>query len=234
MNFRFHFALSTWFALLPLSLLLVASPCVAQNDSYLGRYDLYAGFADLNTPGLNNINQPGFHFQAGINASKWLSYGFDYSVFQGSSVLTAGIATPALQQQLAAELPPGYVLSIPLTATNQTFTAGGQLAYRHFNNVTLFVRPSLAAFHITATPHPNDTIGTLVAAQLAPAGHLSDWYGAYGAGGGAEFRLTHHIGVRMQLDAVYNHPFTDILAHGSFSYRSSIGPAFHFGKNVLK
>ena len=217
--------------LLGLSLAAFGPSCSAQKD-YLGRYDLYTGFSDLNTPGLSNINQVGFHLQAGLIASKWFSYGFDYSTQNGSSQLTTNIATPALQQQLAAELPPGYVLRLPFSATTQTFTAGGQLTIRKYHAVTVFVRPVLAAFHITATPHPNDPIGTLVAAQLAPSGKLTDWYGAYGAGGGVEVPVLRHVGARVQLDAGWNHPFTDILANGSWSYRFSVGPAFHFAKNV--
>ncbi len=207
--------------------------CRAQ-QTYVGRYDLYTGFSDLNTPGLSNINQVGFHLQAGLTASKWVSYGFDYSVQNGSSQLTTAIATPALQRQLAAELPPGYVLRLPFSATTQTFTAGGQLTIRHYRAATFFVRPVLAAFHITATPHANDLIGGLVAKQLAPNGSLSDWYGAYGAGGGVEVPVLRHVGARVQFDAGWNHPFTDILANGSWSYRFSVGPSFHFGKNVLK
>jgi hypothetical protein len=219
--------------LLGLFLCTVTLPCPAQKD-YLGRYDIYTGFSDLNTPGLSNINQVGFHLQAGLIASKWLSYGFDYSTQNGSSQLTTDIATPALQRQLAAELPPGYVLRLPFSATTQTFTAGGQLTIRKYHAVTIFVRPVLAAFHITATPHPNDLVSTLVAAQLAPQGELKDWYGAYGAGGGVEVPVLRHVGARVQFDAGWNHPFTDILANGSWSYRFSVGPAFHFGKNVAK
>lgn len=208
--------------------------CGSAQTGYVGRYDLYTGFSNLNTPGLSHINQVGFHLQAGAVASRWLSYGFDYSVQNGSSQLTTGIATRALQQQLAAELPPGYVLRLPFSATTQTFTAGGQLTIRKYHAATFFVRPVLAAFHITATPHANDQIGALVAAQLAPTGQLSDWYGAYGAGGGLEVPVLRHLGARVQLDAGWNHPFTNILANGSWSYRFSVGPAFHFGGNVTK
>ncbi len=221
-----------------LALLCAIPLCHAQTphapETYVGRYDLYTGFSDLNTPGLNNINQVGFHLQAGVNASRWLSYGFDYSVETGSTHLTPGLATPTLRQQLAAELPPGYALNLPIDVTNQTFTAGGQVALRHFRAVTFFVRPVLAAFHINATPHATDPVGTLVAAQLAPQGHLTDWYGAYGAGGGAEFPFTRHLGARVQFDAGWNHPFNNILANGSWTYRYSVGPAFHFGRNVAK
>ena len=217
-----------------LSALACTSACRAQTTPYVSRFDLYTGFSDLNTPGLNNINQIGFHLQAGLTANRWLSYGFDYSIQNGSTHLTPGIATPALRQQLAAELPPGYGLNLPVEVTIQTFTAGGQVVVRHYKAVTFFARPVLAAFHIRGTPHPNDPINTLVAAQLAPQGYLTDWYGAYGAGGGVEVPVMKHLGARVQFDAGWNHPFSNILDHGGFSYRYSIGPAFHFGPNVRK
>ncbi len=218
-----------------LLLILAVLPALAHAQApYVGRYDLYTGFSDLNTPGLNNINQVGFHLQAGVNLRRWTSVGFDYSTQFGSTHLTPGIATPALRAQLAAELPPGYALNLPVDVTIQTFTAGGQLVIRHYHAVTLFARPVLAAFHINGVPRPNDPVNTLVAAQLAPQGHLTDWYGAYGAGGGAEFPVLRHLGARVQFDAGYNHPFNNILANGNFSYRFSVGPAFHFGPNILK
>ena len=212
---------------------LLGLPLCRAQQSYVSRYDLYTGFSDLNTPGLNNINQVGFHLQAGLNTSRWLSYGVDYSIQTGATHLTPGLATAALQQQLAAELPRGYNLYIPFNANTQTITAGGQLVLRHYRHVTFFARPVLTAFRISATPHPTDAIGTLVAAQLVPGGTKIDWVGAYGAGGGVEFAMSHHLGIRAQFDAGWNHPFNDILGRGSFSYRSSIGPAFHFGREVV-
>ena len=212
--------------------LLVAARLIHAQQRYVGRYDLYTGFSDLNTPGLNNINQLGFHLQAGLNTSRRLGLGFDYSVQTGSTHLTTGLATPTIQRALAAELPPGYQLYIPFSANTQTFTAGGQYVYRHYHAATFFVRPVLAAFRIAATPHPTDQIGTLVAAQLTPHGTKTDWTGAYGAGGGVEFPLTRHVGARVQFDAGWNHPFNDVLGRGNWSYRSSVGPAFHFGRNA--
>ena len=213
---------------------LVATPVCRAQQNYVGRYDLYAGFSDLNTPGLNNINQTGFHLQAGLNTTHWFSYGLDYSYQNGATHLTPGLATSALQAQLGAELPPGYNLYIPFNANTQTITAGGQVVFRHYRRVTLFARPVLTAFRISATPHPTDAIGALVSAQLVPGGTKINWVGAYGAGGGVEFAITRQLGIRTQFDAAWNHPFDDILGRGSFSYRSSIGPAFHFGRNVAR
>ncbi len=214
----------------------------AQQD-YVSRYDIYTGFSDLATPGLNSLNQVGFNLQAGANVNRKFAAGFDYSVQSGDTALTTNLATPALQAQLGALavqfaemglLPPGYTLRIPLHAVTQTITAGGQLEYRHFAHTTLFIRPSLSAFRITATPHPNtqDPFATTVSSFLVPNGSLTDWTGAYGAGGGAEFNFTRHFGVRAQLDAIWNHPFNSILGSGYWSYRYSVGPAFHFGPNV--
>jgi hypothetical protein len=229
--------------LVAIFLFITQLTCHAQQD-YVGRYDLYTGFSDLYTPALHNINQTGFHLQAGINNNRWLSTGFDYSIQSGNTTLIPSLASPAVTAGLtqlyelyalsggAAGLPPTYVVDLPLSATTQTFTAGSQLNYRHFSRVTFFIRPSLAAFRISATPHPRNAGDAIVAAVLVANPPLVDWTGAYGIGGGAEFALAKHFGIRAQLDAVYNHPYNYILANGGWSYRYSIGPSFHFGHNV--
>jgi hypothetical protein len=232
-------------------LFLTQAPHASAQQQYVSRYDLFTGFSDLYTPGLNGINQLGFHLQAGINNNRWLSTGFDYSVQSGNTHLTPGIASPPIIAGItqlyelygltdgAYGLPPTYAVNIPLSATTQTFTAGSQLSYRHFSKVTLFIRPSLAAFRLNATPHPqNDGDKTVVGALiltnvLAPNGTITDWTGAYGVGGGAEFALAKHFGIRADMDAVWNHPFNYVLANGGWSWRHSIGPSFHFGRNVL-
>ncbi|HEV2578898.1 MAG TPA: hypothetical protein VGU25_16960 [Acidobacteriaceae bacterium] len=219
-----------------------AASCGAQQE-YVGRYNIYTGFSDLSSPGLNSLNQVGFHLQAGGNVNRWLAGGFDYSVQSGDTSLTANLATPQLQTELTALavqfaqaglIPPGYTLRIPLHAFTQTVTAGVQLEYRHLSRTTLFIRPALSAFRITATPHPNpqDPYAVTVSNVLAPGGSLTDWTGAYGAGGGADFNFTKHVGARVQMDATWNHPFNSILANGFWSYRYSVGPTFHFGPSV--
>ena len=231
---------------------LTPMPHASAQQQYVGRYDLYTGFSDLYTPGLNKINQKGFHLQAGINNKRWLSTGFDYSIQTGDTTLVPGFASPAIKAgilqlyQLYAEtdgaygLPPTYAVDVPLSATTQTFTAGSQLNYRHFSKVTLFIRPSLAAFRLEATAHPRPGTPdeTVVAALIAtnvlqPNGTITDWTGAYGVGGGADFAINKHFGIRAQMDAVWNHPFNYVVANGGWSYRYSIGPSFHFGRNIL-
>jgi len=219
--------------------LLIAFSAPAQ-QSNISRFDLYTGFADIDSPELG-LNQKGFHTQAGMNVRPWYSVGFDYSVANGDEVLTTGLLPTALQAQVNGAqqqfialglLPASYVLRVPTHAITQTFALGPQLTYRHFQRMTLFVRPSLGAIHERATPHPTDPFATVVAQQLAPAGFKADWTGFYGMGGGADFAITKHVGIRAQLDAVYNHPFDDILANGRWTFRYSVGPSFHFGRNI--
>jgi hypothetical protein len=213
---------------------------IAAGQQEVRRYDVYAGFADLNAPALG-LNQLGFHLQAGINVKRWLSVGGDYSQAWGGELLTTQLLPAALQAEVNGAqaqfialglLPPNYHLAVPTDAHTQTFAFGPQVDYRHFKKVTLFIRPSLGALWERAVPHPQDPFQTLVAGQLAPAGFKRDWTGFYGVGGGAEFALTSRMGLRAQLDAVYNHPFNDILANGRWTYRSSIGLAVHWGREV--
>jgi hypothetical protein len=217
------------------------NPAQAQ-QSYVGRYDVYAGFADIDSPMLG-LNEQGFHAQAGINPRRWLSFGADYSEGHGSQILTPNLLPAALQEQINAEqtaaihgglLPANYQLAVPATAATQTFALGPQLAYRHYAKVTLFIRPSLGALRERAVPYSNpaDPFEEGVVAGLAPAGFKLDWTGFYGFGGGAEVAVSKHIGIRGQMDVVYNHPFNDILADGRWTYRYSVGPSFHFGRNM--
>ena len=210
-------------------------------QTYISRYDVYTGFAVIDSPALGLDEHNGFHVQAGMNPRRWLSFGGDYSVASGSEMLTTDLL-PADKQAMvnAAQaqyialgfLPANYHLAVPTDAATQTFAFGPQLAYRHFAKTTLFLRPSLGGLRERAVPHPADAFQKVIVAGLAPAGFKLDWTGFYGIGGGADFTLTRHIGLRAQMDLVYNHPFNDILANGRWTFRYSVGPSFHFGRNT--
>jgi hypothetical protein len=221
-------------------LLLLFATAIQAQQAYISRYDAYSGFTDLYTPELG-LNQTGFHTQVGINPRTWLSVGFDYSISTGDELLTTPLLTPTLQAQVNAAqaayiaaglLPPNYRLAVSTDATTHTFALGPQLAYRHFTRATLFVRPSLGALRERATPHPADPFATAVAKELAPAGYKQDWTGFYGVGGGGDIVVTKHLGLRLQIDIVYDHPFNDILANGRWTYRFAVGPSFHMGRNI--
>ncbi len=67
--------------------------------------------------------------------------------------------------------------------------------------------------------------------QLAPSGTKADWTYFYGIGGGIDFNVTRHVGLRVHADFVRDHLFSDLL-NSRNSVRLSIGPTFHMGKNM--
>jgi len=217
--------------LLTIFLCLATAFGFAQSE-YVGRYDLFAGFSNVSAPFVNNLEQPGFGMQFGVLNRKRIASGFDYSVQSGTTNLTPNLLPNSLQRALAAELPPGYKLSVPTNLTIQTFTGGSQYVYRHFHSQALFLHPVLSAFRVEATPRPTDPIAAVVSHILVPKGTKRDWVGAYGLGGGTDIHVSQHLSARVQMDAAWTHPMNDILAHGGWIYRFSVGPAFHFGRNV--
>ncbi|HEV2426124.1 MAG TPA: hypothetical protein VGZ29_14935 [Terriglobia bacterium] len=229
------------FIMLAIVLTLLASPASGQ-QTYVTRYDVFAGYTFLDSPHVS-LFENGFHFQAGVRPTTWYSLGFDYSISEGNLTLTPNLLTTTLQQQLGAELmalaaagkiPPGYTLVVPVKSVTQTFAAGPQLAYRHFKNVTLFLRPDLGAIHEAARPQPagSDLIAWGVVNQLAPTGKKTNWTPFYGFGGGVDLLFSKHLGFRIQSDLVYDHLFSDLLKDGRFTVRFSVGPIFNLGKNI--
>ena len=228
-------------ALLALALAAAALPAFCQ-QAYVSRFDVFTGYTYLDSPAVS-LGESGFHLQTGVRANIWLTLGFDYSVSAGTLTLKPNMLLPSLQQELSAELgqmaaagqiPAGYALTVPTHSRTQTFAAGPQFQYRHFSKLTLFIRPSAGAIHEDATPRPADPISTAVAAQLAPAGHKTDTVLFYGFGGGVDFNLSRHVGLRVQADFVHDHLFSDLLANGRNTVRVSIGPCFNFGHNVVR
>ncbi len=224
-----------------LSLLLFPLSGLAQQD-YVGRFDLYNGFTWFDSPSAK-LQERGYHLQAGINASTWLALGFDFSTVEGTLTLNPSLLKPSLATQITTEigglealgvLPPNYQLSVSTGSRTNTFAAGPQLEYRHFQRVTLFVRPSIGAIYEKATPHPADPVATAIVQQLAPSGAKTDWEPFYGFGGGADLNFVRHASLRLQADFVHNSLFTDILKSSRNTVRLSIGPALHFGHNIAQ
>ena len=228
-------------SLIPLLLLLRPGCSFAQQD-YVGLLDVYNGFSWFDSPSAN-LAERGYHLQAGVNARTWLSVGFDFSVVQGSVTLVPPLLKPTLQAQIGGQLaalvgagllPPGYLVAVGTSSTTQTFAAGPQWEYRHFRKITLFAHPSIGAIHETANPHPSDALTRGLSQQLAPSGTIRDWEPFYGLGGGFELQLIRHATIRIQADYVHNELFTNILKDPRNTVRLSVGPAFHFGKNIVR
>jgi hypothetical protein len=56
----------------------------------------------------------------------------------------------------------------------------------------------------------------------------------FGFGGGFDINFGHHFAWRTQADLVHDHLFNDLLKDARFTVRFSCGPAFNFGKNIVK
>jgi hypothetical protein len=217
--------------LVALLLLLTETICFAQRG-YVGKYDAYVGFSNINAPFVNNLNQPGVGVQFGMAHNRWLASGLDYSVQSGTGPLTAGLLTKQLQMGLSAALPPGYNLRLPTDVKIQTFAGGTQLTYRRFARAPIFLHPVLTALRIEATPRPKDPIEAAVAHALVPSGKKVDVTPGFGFGGGTDLRISKHLSARMQMDAAWSHPVNDILANGGWIIRAGVGPSFHFGRDI--
>lgn len=230
-----------------LPFLLLATGAFGQ-QTYVTRYDLFAGYAFLDSPKIG-LFENGFQFQIGVRPKTWMSLGFDYSYSRGDLTLTPDLLPTNLQQLLAAQLgqlaaagliPPGYALRVPASSVTNSFAAGPQFSYRHFKHVTLFVRPSLGAIREAATPKPADPIAAQVVAGfgqlglLPPGGTKTDWQGFYGVGYGFDILFSKHFGWRTQSDLVWDHLFNDILKDGRWTVRFSVGPCFNFGRNIVQ
>lgn len=222
--------------------LLLIPNCVFAQQDYVGVFDLYNGFAWFDSPSAN-LAERGYHLQAGVNLRTWLAMGFDYSIVEGNVTLVPNLLKPSLQTQIGGQLaalesagllPPGYQVAVGTASTTQTFAGGPQWEFRHFRQVTFFAHPSIGAIHEVATPHPSDPVTTAIVAQLAPSGRIRDWEPFYGFGGGFELNFVRFASLRIQADYVHNDLFSNILKEPRNTVRLSVGPAFHFGKNIAK
>jgi hypothetical protein len=239
-NFKFSTrALPTIFIVL-VPLLLLSLPVFAE-QSYVGQWSGYAGYTYITEPGLN-LGANGANFQWAFRPKSWITFGFDYNVATGTNILEPGMLLPSLQTQLGGQLkqlagagliPANYQLAVPTNAKVQTFQIGPDIPIRKFEKVTFFVRPNLGAMQMTATPRPADPISKMIVSGLAPSGKKTDWTYFYGFGGGMEYNVTKHFGLRFQADFARDNAFNDLLKAAN-SVRFSVGPSFQFGKNVAE
>ena len=221
------------FGLLPL--------CAFGQDNYASRYDAFIGFTYLESP-LINLAERGYHTQFAYNLRPWLAMGFDYSNANGTLNLIPNYLPTALKQEANSTLsllinngylPKNYVAAVPTHTLTQTFAAGPSLVIRRIPHVGILLHPSLGALRELATPHPADEITQVIVSEFLTGGPRQlDWTGFYGMGGGLDFALTKHVGLRMHTDVVWDHVLSNFLGSGHWTVRASIGPSFHFGKNL--
>jgi hypothetical protein len=229
-------------SILVLLFIVLASLTSFAQQTYVNRYDLFAGYSFLDTPSLNGL-QNGFNTEVGWNAKTWVALGADFSVFTGTNNLATGQLNTAVKQELGGQIlqlieagiiPPTYQLVVPTSSTVLTFSAGPQFNYRHFKAVTLFARPALGVLHEGATLKPTDLVAkALVSGLIGPQLTTSDNVVFYGFGGGMDFNLSTHFGVRTAADFVHYNVFSNLLNGGRNSVRFSVGPTFRFGGNIV-
>jgi hypothetical protein len=229
-----------------LAILFLVSFPLAGQQSYVTRYDVFGGYAFLNSPSVN-LFENGFAAQVGFRPRTWISVGFDYTIAAGDLRITPNQLLPSLQTQLqngiaagikAGLLPPDYPyssLSVVAHSRTQTFAVGPQLAYRHFSKATLFLRPVYAGIiHESATPQPQDAVVKALLSGLISTPTKTDNVFFVGFGGGFDLLFGHHFAWRTQADLVHDHLFNDLLKDGRYTVRFSTGPAFNFGPNIVK
>ena len=220
--------------------IVVTPTALFAGQDYVGRFDLYSGFAWFDSPSAH-LTERGYHLQAGVNMRRWLSLGFDFSTVTGNVTLVPSLLKTSLQTQISGQvaaleaaglLPPNYEVAAGTSSATQTYAAGPQLTFRYFRAITFFIHPSIGAIHQSATPHAHDPFTTALVQQLAPAGTIRDWEPFYGAGGGIDLNPARHLSLRLQADYVHNDLFTNLLKEPRNTLRLSIGPALHFGPSL--
>jgi hypothetical protein len=226
-------------------LFLLSIPLSGQQE-YVTRFDVYGGYGFLDSPAVS-LFEHGFAVQAGFRPKTWMSFGVDYTFGTGDLKIRPDQLLPDLQAELqtgiangikAGVLPPNYPyssLSVVAHSRTQTIAVGPQLAYRHLARATLFFRPVYAGImHEAATPQPQDAVVKALVAGLISTPTKTDNVLFIGFGGGFDILFGHHFAWRTQADLVYDHLFNDLMKDGRFTTRFSSGPAFNFGKNIVK
>jgi len=215
-------------------ILSALAPLCAAEGNYVARYDLYAGYAYLESPAINLATR-GFQLQFGYNLKPWLAAGFDYSNSNGTLAIIPRYLPTDFQQQVNALLqflPRGYSPAVTTDVNTQTFAIGPAIVIRKVRRLGFIIHPSIGAVRELATPYPTDFFTQTLTKSLVSGKHKLDWQGFYGIGGGIDFHVTKHIALRMHTDLVWDHLFNDILRDGRWTVRASIGPSFHFGKDI--
>lgn len=209
--------------------------CLAQKQEYVGRWDASFGFSYMTTPNMN-LDQRGWHGQFGYNWNRWLAVGFDTSYFGGGSSVTVPQLNNATLVKLAPifpYLPAGYTVYAPYHANTYTITGGPQLNYRGLKWTTLFIHPDIGAMHQSVQVKPIDPIQAAIAKSLLGSSmKTSEWVPFFGVGGGVDLNFTKHVGVKLNADWVRTTFFNDVLKNPQYTWRLSVLPTVHFGKNV--
>jgi hypothetical protein len=215
------------FLCLLLATLTAFSLAAAAQQQHVNRFDWFTGYSHLSAPSAE-LQQNGFNTSFGINAKRWLGLGADFSVFSGDGKIN--IADTKVAGNIALVVPPGTILpKIPFSATTIEFAAGPQFNFRHFEKVTIFVRPGFGLLHERAELHIPQNLLPLLPLLPGISSKMTDTTYFYGAGGGIDINASKHVGVRFSVDYVRTPLFSDLLETRN-AVRFSVGPTWKWGE----
>jgi hypothetical protein len=201
----------------------------AAQQQHVNRFDLFTGYSHLSSPSVS-LQQNGFNTSFGVNATRWLGLGADFSIFTGDgSIKLADTKIASTIQTLIAPTPISAVPPVPFSARTYTFAAGPQINFRHFEKVTLFVRPGLGVLHERATLNPPGALLPLLPAIGLTSTKLTDTVPFYGGGGGFDWNASKHVGLRVSVDFVHTSLFSSLL-NSRNAVRVSVGPTWKWGE----
>jgi len=218
--------------------MFVCLPAVAQQTG-INRYTLYTGFDSMISPA-RSLTEYGFDVDFGVTVKPWVALGGDFSAIgngiisgsgtiNGSETIYAPALTAANQQNPAVPLP--GAVNVPFKSTTYTFAAGPQFYLRKWQKITLFARPGLGGIHESADlTFPVGLPQLIAALQLpVPNTHQTDTTWFVGVGGGCDFNVSRRVGLRISVDWINTHLFSNLLTDRQNYVRFTIGPTFRWG-----
>jgi len=218
--------------------LFVCLPVVAQQTD-INRYTLYTGFDSMISPA-RSLTEYGYDVDFGVTVKPWVALGGDFSAMGNSIISGSGtingsetVYAPTLTAANAANpaVPLPSQVNVPFTSTTYTFAAGPQFYLRKWQKITLFARPGLGGIHESADlTFPVGLPQLLGGLQLpVPNTHQTDTTWFIGVGGGCDFNLSRRVGMRVSVDYINTHLFSNLLTDRQNYFRFTIGPTFRWG-----
>jgi hypothetical protein len=212
---------------------ILCLPAAAQQTD-VNRYTLYTGFDSMISPA-RSLTEYGFDVDFGVTVKPWLALGGDFSAIGNGIIRGAGTikGTETVYAPIvsAAGGDPSAIL-VPFKSTTYTFAAGPQFYLRKWQKITLFARPGLGGIHESADlTFPAGLGGLLTELQLPiPSAHQTDTTWFVGVGGGCDFNVSRRVGLRVSVDWINTHLFSNLLTDRQNYIRFTIGPTFRWGQ----
>ena len=212
--------------------LFVCLPAAAQQTD-INRYTLYTGFDSMISPA-RSLTEYGFDVDFGVTVRPWVALGGDFgalgnSIISGSGTINGSETVYAPTVTAVGGNP--SLIQVPFKSTTYTFAAGPQFYLRKWQKITLFARPGLGGIHESADlTFPPDLAPLFQELQIPiPSAHQTDTTWFVGVGGGCDFNLSRRVGLRVSVDWINTHLFSNLLTDRQNYARFTIGPTFRWG-----